>query len=96
MLIEQCPHCQQDIQLRDRLVLIYKFYGTCKHCQQDFLPKRGPMVWSSGVIGGITGVLATAILKLDFLSAMGLSLLLVFIIQRFINVFYSLDPLSDG
>ena len=66
MLIEQCPHCQQVLQLRDRLVFIYKFYGTCKHCQQDFLPKNGPMVWSSGVIGSITGVLATAILKLDF------------------------------
>tara|TARA_R110002126_G_scaffold43555_8_gene124871 strand:+ start:23397 stop:23687 length:291 start_codon:yes stop_codon:yes gene_type:complete len=95
MLIEQCPHCRQDLQLRDRLVLIYNFYGTCKHCQQDFLPKRGPMVCSSGAIGGITGILATAILKLDFFSAMGLSLLLVFILQRFINVFYSLDPLHN-
>lgn len=95
MLSEQCPHCGKDLQISDRLELIYKFYGTCKYCHQDFLPKRQPMIWSSGVIGAIVGVLATALLNLDYFSAIGLALFVVFIAQRFINILYSLDPLEN-
>lgn len=95
MLIEQCPHCGKDLQLRDRLVLIYRFYGTCKYCHKDFLPKRQPMILSAGVIGAVVGILATAVLKLDLFSAIGLALIIVCIVQKFINIFYSLDPIED-
>jgi hypothetical protein len=96
MFVEQCPYCHKDLQISDRFVLIYKLYGTCKHCNQDFLPKRNSMIVSSGVIGAIVGVLGVATLRLDYFSAVGLAIIIVFIVQRFINIFYSLDMLENG
>ncbi len=76
-------------------MLIYGQVGNCPHCGNEFLPQKSSMYLSSGVLGAIIGILAVAVLKLDHLSAMGLSLLLVFVIQQLCNLFYSLDTL-DG
>ncbi len=95
MLDQNCPTCGNRVSFYSRLSLIYKFYGQCNACGSEYLPHKKSMVLSSGVLGAIVAILSMSILKFDFLSAMGISVLLVFILQQLINPFYSLNALDD-
>lgn len=95
MLRQNCPCCKNQISFLERLVLIYRFYGTCKYCGKDYLPNKNAMIISSAVLGTISGITGAAFLKLDTFTLFIFCTFIVVLFQRLINIFYTLEAVDD-
>lgn len=91
----KCPHCNKNISISERLTLLYKLHGTCTFCNRDYLPKKHSMLVSSGVLGCVFSLTYKTYYDVDIVSLVISTVLVVFVIQQFSNLFYSLEPLND-
>lgn len=94
MFSQRCPKCGNKIHLKDRLVLLYKFHGTCKYCGLEYIPNETPMIVSGAVMGAIFGVSLMAVSGWDILTVTIASVLICLVFQRFINIFYTITPVD--
>lgn len=96
MLKQPCPSCKNQISLKERLSLVYKFHGTCKLCNNNYMVNTKAMITSSAVLGTITGITGAAVFKFDSISIFILSFSVVLVVQSFVNLFYSLIPIDKS
>jgi len=90
-----CPHCSQPLKLSERTGLIWHCYDQCRYCQQYFQVKRRRIMTNAAVIGWMIGLLSHIILQIEIWQSVLLSVTLVVVFQRFVDLLYSLEPVND-
>lgn len=90
-----CPHCSQLLRLSERTGLIWHCYDQCRYCQQYFQVKRRRILTNAAVIGWMIGLLSHIILQIEIWQSALLSVILVVVFQRFVDLLYSLEPVND-
>jgi hypothetical protein len=91
----ECPHCNNPLKLTERLGLIWQCYDQCKFCNQLFQVKRRRIYTNAAVIGTMTGLMSHILMRNELWQSVLLSVLLVVVFQRFVDVFYSLEAVND-
>lgn len=90
-----CPHCGHSLKLSERTGLIWDCYDQCRYCQQYFQVKRRRILTNAAVIGWMIGMFSHIVLQNEIWQSVLLSVTLVVVFQRFVDLLYSLEPVND-
>lgn len=90
-----CPHCNKMLNLHHRKQLILQSAINCIYCNRLVKVKEKSSYANSWFIGALLGISMSIFLEFDIQTIIVVTLVVVFIFQRFIDIFYSLESAEE-
>lgn len=91
----QCPHCKKGLTITQRKGLIIQPSIRCAFCHKSIKIREKAALLNSWFLGTILGIMMQVFWQMSLDLIICTVLFVVFFIQPFIDIFYSLEPAED-
>ena len=92
----ECPHCSNNLTLRQRKGLLVHTAISCKYCAKPIRVKKVSDYLNAAAIGVLCGIIFSAFSDFSTSQVILIAIVIVLIFQRFLNVFYGLEAANNG